>query len=793
MFYKILAVIIIVFTFLSSSAQIKLSGIITDQEDKTLPYVTVKIISAKNQVNYTQTDSAGLYHFNNLRAGKYVIAYSVINYKAENRALTLNADTIINIQLNASLNALKDVQIDAKKVLIEKKIDRTIFNAEHSVSAIGTDALELLAKVPGVRVLNDKVSLVGKGEVNVMINDKLVVLSGDELSNYLKSIPSANISKIEIITNPPAKYDAQGNNGLINILMKKVANNGFKGSINTALTKASYFTASTGANLSYRENKITVSANLNFRKGSLVPFEQSDVFYPTQTWNIVNKDRNFRTVPSGQVGIDYQASPKTVLGLSYNGGLTNFHSEENIKTKVYNKTGNLDSVLNADANAIIESHYHSANIYLKQNLDSTGKQLTVNGDWFTYVDDKSRFFNNTSYFQSGLIIPGSFAEYLSTSKQNIDLYTLKADIDLPYKTFKVSFGTKLSMIKNQSDLAFYQFRNTVYEVDPAQSNVFNYQENTQALYINYNKTSKQWDFQAGLRGEYTQVDGKSADDQNRNKYFRLFPTVYLVYRANDKNTFSINYGRRINRPAYRKLNPFRWYNNQYAYAEGNPFLQPSYNDNIEISHSYKSLLTTSLSFSYTANGFNDINFINVATNIQSAKPVNFITGYHYQLSNMVNLNPVKWLESINQLDVYYDISNSNIPETQNNLKGFGAYFSSLNQFAFNQSKTILGEASFWYQFASVDGLNRNKSQYNVDLGIKALLFHKKMQVAISATDVLKTNQYRYSSLINDIKQEYNNYYDSRQLRITFRYNFGNDKIKQQDRKLGNEEERRRNN
>ncbi|MBE5321286.1 TonB-dependent receptor [Pedobacter sp. MR2016-19] len=790
---RTLALLASFFIMTNCNAQFKLSGKITDHEHKALPFITVKISGAKNQVNYTQTDSLGFYQFSNLQSGKYAITYAALNFKVENRLMTLSRDTLINIQLQENPNKLTDVQISARKTLIEKQIDRTVFNVENSVSAIGTDALELLSKVPGVRVLNDRVSLVGKGAVNIMINDKLVLLSDDELSNYLKSISSDNIVRIEVITNPPAKYDAQGNNGLINIVLKKVAAEGFKGSINTAFTKAIHPTVSAGGSLSYRKNKITLSTNFNIRKGSLVPLEQSDVFYPTQTWNIVNKDRNFRTVPSGQIGMDYQASRKTVLGFSYNGGLTNFHSEENIKTTVYNKTGSLDSVLNSDAYAKIRSHYHSANVYLKRALDFAGKQLIINGDWFRYRDDKERFFNNTSYFQNGIVSPNSFAEYLSASKQNIDLFTVKADVDLPYKTFKLSFGAKLSFIHNESDLAFYKVGNTVYELEPGQTNLFNYQENTQALYINYNKSLKRWDFQAGLRGEYTQIDGVSVNEQNRSEYFRLFPTLYIGYRVNNKSTFSANYGRRINRPAYRKLNPFRWYSNQYAYTEGNPFLQPSYNDNIEISHTYNNVFTTTLSFSHTTNGFNDVNFIDAGTNIQAAKPLNFITGYHYQFSNAITLNPLKWWESINQADVFYTASHSGIAQTQSSLNGFGAYFSTLNQFVLNQSKTILGEANFWYQFPTVDGLNQNKSQYNLDLGIKALFLNKKIQLAITASDVLKTNRYRFNSLVNNIRQEYNNYYDSRQIRLTFRYNFGNEKIKQQDRKLGNEEERRRNN
>jgi hypothetical protein len=212
---RTLGFLVLFFIVINCSAQLNLSGKVTNQEHKILPFVTIKISDSKNRVNYTQTDSLGFYQFNNLQAGKYAITYAALNFNAENRLLTLSRDTLINIQLQENPNKLTDVQINAKKALIEKEIDRTVFNIGNSVSAIGTDALELLSKVPGIRVLNDRVSLVGRSGVNIMINDKLVPLSDDELSNYLKSISSGNIAKIEVITNPPAKYDAQGNNGLI--------------------------------------------------------------------------------------------------------------------------------------------------------------------------------------------------------------------------------------------------------------------------------------------------------------------------------------------------------------------------------------------------------------------------------------------------------------------------------------------------------------------------------------------------------------------------------------------------
>ncbi|WP_316832628.1 outer membrane beta-barrel protein [Pedobacter aquatilis] len=778
---------------LSAKAQVNVSGQVIDYKAKGIAFVSIKITDSTNKIFPAKSDSLGYYFLKGLRPGKCNLTVSALGYKNSETLIRLTADTSLTTILETASNHLAEVQVSARKPLMEHRVDRIIFNAENSISGIGNDAIELLSKVPGVRVLNDRVSLVGKGAVNVMVNDKLIALTDDDLANYLKSIPAANISKIEVITNPPAKYDAQGNNGLINIVLKKNTAEGFKASLNSTFAQANFPTVSLGGNLSFRKDKITLFANFNVRKGSLVPFEQSNTFYPNQTWNIVNKDRNYRTVPGGQLGIDYQLSEKTLVGLSYSGGLTSLHSEENIKTTVYAIGGSLDSILNSDANARIKSHYHAVNFYLKQSLGAMGKQITFTGDWFKYDDDKNRFFNNTSYLQNGQQLAGSFAEYLSSGKQGIDLYTIKADVDLPYKPFTLSFGTKLTFIGNESDLFFYQKLDGVYLANPRQTNKFNYKEQTQALYANLNKRFKHFEFQAGLRAEFSEIRGVAVNETNDSHYFQLFPTLFATYHANENSEFSLNYGRRINRPAYKKLNPFRWYSNQYVYAEGNPFLKPSYNNNVSFSHLYKQVFTTTFSFSKLSDGYKDVNFIEGSSAIQVSKPVNFITGYNFQFSNSFVFNRLKWFESINQVDVYYNVAKSSLQQTLTNLSGFSAYLSTVNQFILNRKKTILSDVSFWYQFPSVEGLNNNQHQYNLDVGLKTLLLNKKLQLAINATDVLKTNRYRFSSLVNHIRQEYDNYYDSRQLRLSIRFNFGNEKIKQAERKAGNEEERRRTN
>ncbi len=790
---KRLLFLIFSFSSFGARAQLTIRGQVTETSAKPLASVTVQLSSQLHKQKATQTDSAGFYGFKQLPPGHYQVVFTALNFVRVQNLILLKNDTSWNVQLVPALQQLKEVDVAFRKSRIEKKAGKTIFYAENSLAAMGSDALELLAKIPGVRVLNEKVSLVGRAGINILVDDKLIPLSGDDLSAYLKSISADRISKVEVVTNPGAKYDAQGNSGLINIVLKKNVNEGFNASVNAMFTEASYGTFAGGGNVNYRNGKLSLYGNFNVRKGSLVPFEQGTVFYPEQTWNIVNKDRNYRTVPSGQLGMDYQLNRKTAGGLSYGTGHTSFHSEENIRTTVLGRIQQIDSVLNSDAAARIKSDYYTANAYLKHTLNDGGGQLVFNADWFRFKDQKARFFNHTAYTQYDEYVPQSFSEYLSASAQQINLYTFKMDADLPLEFAKLSAGAKLSFIDNASDISFYKKVKALYESDPGQHNIFSYTEYTQALYAALSKKTKQWDFQLGLRGEYTQTKGLSAGENNRNDYFKLFPTLFITHTLSEQHVLSFSYGKRINRPAYKKLNPFRWYSNPYAYAEGNPFLQPSYNQNLELSHTYAGVLTNALSLSKTSNGFNDVNFTDAGTKVQVSRPVNFLTGYRYQFSSSLVFNRLKNWEANAQADVYYTHFNTALPDVQTGLNGFGAYVSASNQFTLNKAKTFFTELNFWYQFAGVEGLNDTEPLYNLDLGAKMLFLKKKLQAGIQATDVLHSNRQRYSSSLNNIRQVYNNYYDSRQLKLSIRYAFGNEKLKQVNRRAGNEEERKRSN
>jgi outer membrane receptor for monomeric catechols len=241
--------------------------------------------------------------------------------------------------------------------------------------------------------------------------------------------------------------------------------------------------------------------------------------------------------------------------------------------------------------------------------------MNINLDYFKFKNDDNRIFNTINLLSAN-----------NTSLQDIQNYSAKIDFEHPLKWINLSYGGKLSFIKTQNNVNYFDttLGNPIF--DPTQSNEFNYDENTQAIYLNgTKKLNEKWETQLGFRLENTQTEGvsKTLNQKNTNSYAKLFPTFYLTYTPNEKNAFSINYNKRINRPSYNRLNPFRWYSNPFSYTEGNPFLQPSFSNNLELNYTFNDNWSNSIYYSHTDNGFEQITIVDNTDNIQKTIAQNF--------------------------------------------------------------------------------------------------------------------------------------------------------------------------
>ena len=768
-------------------SQIKISGQIKDEKNNPVEFIEIQLQNKDSIIFKSELTNAEGKFIIETEKGEYSLLVRQLGVIYHEQKINVIQDTYIGIiNITEKEQQLQEVVITAKKKLIERKVDKLIFNVENSISASGGDAIDALKITPRVKVKNDNISMIGKNNMSVMLDDKLILLTGDELINFLKSIPSDNIKSIEVITTPPAKYDAEGNSGLINIKLKKSKLNQWNASLRSSYIQSTYPKGSFGGNFDYQKNKLSLYSNLNYVNGSNAPVETNKIYYPLGLWNEENKRRDFQNSVNGRIGADYKISEKFSVGMQYLGSFSKPKIAENSLTTIYNQTNSqIDSYINTLSENLGKNNNHSLNLNSTVVFDTIGKKMNINLDYFKFKNDDNRIFNTINLLSAN-----------NTSLQDIQNYSAKIDFEHPLKWINLSYGGKLSFIKTQNNVNYFDTTLGTPIFDPTQSNEFNYDENTQAIYLNgTKKLNEKWETQLGFRLENTQTEGvsKTLNQKNTNSYAKLFPTFYLTYTPNEKNAFSINYNKRINRPSYNRLNPFRWYSNPFSYTEGNPFLQPSFSNNLELNYTFNDNWSNSIYYSHTDNGFEQITIVDNTDNIQKTIAQNFFKTTIIGISESYTYNKLKWLSTTFSFDWNYSKSESLIPITNQNLNGSNAYFSISNDFNLNKNKTLLFNFSYWYNFKGTSDLDKNNAYSQLDASLKYFAFDKKLQISFNANDILSTNRPIYTSFTNNIQIDYKNYYDVRLFRLSLVYKFGNKNINVEKKEVGNQEEKERTN
>ncbi|TLX26033.1 TonB-dependent receptor [Chryseobacterium indologenes] len=687
---------------------------------------------------------------------------------------------------------IQEVEIKARKKLVERKIDRLVFNVQNSTSATGGDAMDALRVTPGVKVINDKISIIGKSGVSVLIDDKIMHLAGDDLANFLKTIPSDQIKSIEVITTPPAKYDAQGNGGLINIVLKKTKKNSWNATIRSSYKQATYATGNLGADFSFQKDKITLFSSINTGDGTRKNIDNSSIYYPEERWENKSPRKIENKFLSTRLGLDYDLTNKLSMGFQYLGSFSEMNiNENNTASYIYDSRDYLKSYIISKAKSNEKPNLNQFNFHTIYKLDSLGKKISFDVDYFSLKDKNTRNYNGNSWDKND--IPQSYFAAINNNNQDITNYSGKIDAELPLEWAKLSFGGKISQSRTHNNVVFYDNSSGTPIIDEKQTNEFDFTENTQALYFSANKKlGEKWEANVGLRAENTQTKGysRNLDQENKNTYFQLFPTAYLAYTPNDNHSFNMTYSRRINRPNYNQLNPFRIYDNPYSYVEGNPFLKPSYTSNFEFIYTFDNL-ESKIYYSFEKNGFEQLGILDNDTKITRYFVLNFLKTYNIGLTENISFNPVKFWTTTNSFDINYTKSTSDTPITVGSLNGWNTYLSTDNEFSLNSKKTLSFNVGYWISLPGVNGVDKVGTNQSLYAGLKFLMLDKNLQLSIIANDILKTQKPVYTSYSNGIKTMYRNYYDTQFFTLSLSYKFGNQKLKVSKHNFGNQEEKNR--
>jgi len=778
--------------FCLAQASFKLKGKISN-ETTPLEWADVSISNSEGKIiDGTTTKQDGTFEIN-IKKGSYKIEISLLGFTDFQKEFSIDGNLDLGtILLKENTTNLGEVVINEKKKTIEQKIDRLVYNLENNVTTVGSDALNAINTAPGVVVQNNTINILGKGTSRVMIDGRMIELTGEELNNFLKSISAGDIKNIEIISNPPAKYEAEGTGGLINIIMKKGARDSWKNTTTASYDQNKYGIYTLRDNFFYNKNKIRFSASVNGKTGYKNATDNLDMYFPDglSTMKSVTKvkDENL----SGKIALDYDFSDRTTIGFQFLKDRNNPDFKSDIIIDKYNTQKQLDyyTINNSDTDK--ESGNQTYNAHLITKLDSLKRKLSFDVDYFNYNSKFDRNFIANDYAPDG-----SFTSVNQSgrniSNQDIDNLSFKADMEHPFEALNLSYGAKMSFTNSKSDVLYYNTITGTPELDPNQSNQFRYTENNQAVYINGDKKiNEKWNLQLGLRLENTKTNGfsETLNQETENNYLKLFPTVYASYTENENNTFSLNYGKRINRPRFDLLNPFRIYINSNSYSEGNPFLKPSFSDNFEFAHSYKEILRTSVFMNVVTNGYGVIFTSNPETNTQIVSRENYFNGLNYGVGESYSATFADWWQSENSL--YFLGSKTKFIKDINATPSNSLQVDFSTNNTFSLGKTTKLQIDFAYSTPFESGLYKVGYTSSFDIGFKQDLMNKTMQIALLANDIFNTSYLKdFSSVVNGVKQVYSQTESNRFVRLSVVYNFGNKKINVKERAFGNQDEKKR--
>lgn len=769
-----------------------IKGSITDSSGKQLAAVLVTLLQndgttiAKTEL----TENDGSFVFAELASSSYLVSISGSEFEdyTSNSIVVTEQNAVIELP-KISLKKketilLNEVKVEKKVPFVVQKVDKTIVNPEALISNTGGNALDVLSKSPGVTVdENGNVKLRGKSGVTIFIDDKPTYLTGSELENYLKSLPSNAIKQVEIMTNPPAKYEASGNGGIINIVTKRSKLKGFNGNVSLNYGQGKYARTMDNANLNFNAPKFAVFSNLSYSNAETYHdltierrFKNDDgslnSSFEQNTYLKANRQSY-----NARIGFDYYLSEKSTIGIVAK-GLSNPNKNPRYNYATFkNENGVVEKIVTADNNEDVSFKNGTLTLNFRHQFTQPEKLLTIDFDYVTYFSTINQLYKNAIV---DLVGPNSSNDIQNGHlPSKITIYAAKSDYTTPLKNdAKLDFGAKVSSTKTDNDAVYTKTENNSTTPNYDLSNHFFYDEIISAAYVNYSKSFKKIDIQAGLRFEDTQLKGRQLGNAGgkpysefRNNYNSFFPTAYVSYKIDSlaTKTINISYGKRVERPFYKDLNPFSSPLDQFTLYEGNPFLKPTFGHNFSLTYNYGELLSTSFSYSYGKDEIKET--IEIVDEIYYSRPNNIGKSNQYTLSVQSQFKPVKWLTTIVYSEVNYSNYKSQLYDQTLNSKGTYWFINATNAIQF--SKKWSGEISGQYITNSID------AQFTIgDFGFVSMGCQKKIlkdlgTLKFNLSDVFFTNRIR--GTINNLGTTEANWYgprDTRILTVGFSYRFG---------------------
>lgn len=698
------------------------------------------------------------------------------------------------------VDELKEVEIRAKKQMMELHPDKMVVNVQSMITAATSNTLEVLERIPGVSVnQNGEISLNGRSGVLVLIDNKTMYLSPQDLAAYLKSIPGNRVDKVELMDNPPARFDANGA-AVVHIRLKKNRNEGLTGNLSSRFSQGRYSRTSNSVNISYYRKKINTYINATY---DTEKFFNTDVydrhFFNANKQLTGNVDLFNKQLYKGygyniNGGLDYSFSEKTTAGITMSLNESWRKGWFNYDSKAFDADGIGEESIMGTSSGTDKRSLPGVNLNMSHKF-SKERELTADVNYLRNRSFGDRFMNN--YYYSASHNMDSATSFIYMMPVVSEIYVGKADYsyNLP-KDLKIEGGIKASFINNENINEHYDVKNDSKFQDESRSSHFHYRENINAVYFNITKMWRRVGLQAGVRGENTNTRGVQLGNEEvehsdyRRSYNGLFPSLFINYKLDSagKRSLVVSFNKRINRPNYQLLNPFVYFRDEYSLTTGNPFLKPQTQYRYEIKYQHKQWLWTALSY----NRF--VNVIFPATEARGAlfvsRPDNVGKGYMIILNTGMNVPVNSWWQM-----------NSTIRIARLGLRGV-SYSQTLDKDLnvaridvmnfFKIGKTLSGELGAYYASKDLNNQSVTRGMYRVNAALQKKIFKEKGSIKLSVDDMFRSWVYRNRSFaLKQAEFYHESYADTQRFGVAFNYRFGKENQSRRRRSDTNGEERER--
>lgn len=769
-----------------SQDKFEIQGLIWDNDKKGVDLAMISLYKQADSslVKTEFSDKDGSFLVSSVDTGQYFLRVEHMAFLDYTRDLEVTSDyKLAPITLEAKQETLGEMTVSGSVPFVERKIDRVVITPEALIASASSSALEILEQAPGVTVdQNGQIVFKGRTGIAVYINDKPSYLSGSELENYLRSLPAGSIHNIELIENPPARYEAAGSGGIININIKRNTLRGLYGNASLSYRRSRYNSSNNSLNLNFARKKINLSANLN--GGLWENFQDLNInrYYLDNSGNLESafEQNSFNNRSGyyldGRFAMDVYLTEKATIGVSYKRSQSPSERDTDNTSLVSDSNDDLQQRVVADNLSNTTFGNSLVSMYFMRKLDSLGSEITVDADYVRYVSTNDQVFKNFQYDPNGNLIYSDRIDGAIPSE--IDIYAVKTDYLKSLKSgANFSAGLKSAYTQTDNEAIYTNTVGGVTEPDYNLSNRFLYDEWINAAYLNYHGTIGKTQFQLGLRGEATQLKGhqlgnpQTPDSSFTRDYTSLFPTLFLARNLDSAGHHSMNfsYGRRIERPYFQDLNPFVSPLDQFTFYTGNPNLLPTFSHNLSLTHTYKNMLSTSVSYALIQDGINET--LEIQDEIYYSRPGNISSSQFLTFSMNGTFNLTEWYT----INIYGQASlvkfESDLYTEKLNSSGVNLFANIYNTFNLNKG---------WRLSLSARGSNDHvysqlliKSYWVMDFGVQKSVFDGKGNLRLNVSDPFYTR--RGDGIINNLSQtnaNWNSKFDSRSVSIALSVRFG---------------------